>query len=228
MKENVETKENAPGVKDEGNEVAKKKNNTSNLEDEGNEVTEEKNNTSNLEDEGNEVAEEKNNTSNLEDKLKESEEKVLRSLAEIENQRRRFEKEIKEAFEYGGFNFAKETLSVLDNLQRARISIKNHESLKDSPDLEKFIQNIDILEKDLVTIFEKNNIKKIDTLKKKFDPNYHQAMLEIEDEKEEPGTIIQEIQPGYKMGDRLLRPSFVGVAKKKVVKNDEIGEKKID
>jgi molecular chaperone GrpE len=157
----------------------------------------------------------------LEDKLKEAQDKILRALAETENQRRRFEKETKEAFEYGGFNLARETLSVLDNLQRAYQSIKNEESLKDSKDLNKFLQNIEVIEKDLITIFEKNNIKKINCLNEKFDPNSHQAMLEIENEKVNPGTILQEIQPGYFYKDRLLRPSFVAVAKKKDIKNNE-------
>ena len=164
----------------------------------------------------------------LEDKLKEAEDRALRSLAEIENQRRRFEKEIKEAFDYGGFNFAKETISILDNLQRAKISIKNDETLKNNKDLEKFLLNIDIIEKDLISIFEKNKISKIDSINKKFDPNLHQAMLEVEDEKSEPGTVIQEIQPGYMYAERLLRPSFVGVTKKKLVKKDENSEKKTD
>ena len=157
----------------------------------------------------------------LEDKLKETEDKLLRTLAEVENQRRRFEKETKEAFEYGGFNFAKETLAILDNLQRAKISTKNDESLKDNADLNKFLNNFEIIEKDLISIFEKNKIKKIDTNKKKFDPNLHQAMLEIEDSNVEPGMIVQEIQPGYMYGERLLRPSFVGVSKKKTEKTDE-------
>ena len=160
-----------------------------------------------------------------EDKLKETQDKLLRTLAEIENQRRRFEKETKEAFEYGGFNFARETLAVLDNLQRAYQSIKNDETLKDNKDLNKFLENIEIIEKDLVSIFEKNNIKKIKCLNEKFDPNQHQAMLEIEDEKVEPGTILQEIQPGYFLKDRLLRPSFVAIAKKKNAENDENKEK---
>ena len=160
-----------------------------------------------------------------EDKLKETQDKLLRTLAEIENQRRRFEKETKEAFEYGGFNFARETLAVLDNLQRAYQSIKNDESLKDNKDLNKFLENIEIIEKDLVSIFEKNNIKKIKCLNEKFDPNQHQAMLEIEDEKVEPGTILQEIQPGYFLKDRLLRPSFVAIAKKKIAETDENKEK---
>ena len=161
-----------------------------------------------------------NQEPSTEDKLKETQDKLLRTLAEIENQRRRFEKETKEAFEYGGFNFARETLAVLDNLQRAYQSIKNDESLKDNKDLNKFLENIEIIEKDLVSIFEKNNIKKIKCLNEKFDPNQHQAMLEIEDEKVEPGTILQEIQPGYFLKDRLLRPSFVAIAKKKIAEND--------
>ena len=151
----------------------------------------------------------------IEEKLKKSEEKLLRALAEAENQRKRFEKEIKDAFDFGGFNFAKETLSLLDNLQRAKISMKNDETLQKSKDLNKFLDNIEILEKDLISIFERNNIKKIDCLKKKFDPNFHQAMMEIEDDNAEPGTVLQEVQPGYTLGERLLRPSFVGVSKKK-------------
>ena len=166
-----------------------------------------------------------NQEPSTEDKLKETQDKLLRTLAEIENQRRRFEKETKEAFEYGGFNFARETLAVLDNLQRAYQSIKNDESLKNNKDLNKFLENIEIIEKDLVSIFEKNNIKKIKCLNEKFDPNQHQAMLEIEDEKVEPGTILQEIQPGYFLKDRLLRPSFVAIAKKKIAENDENKEK---
>ena len=166
-----------------------------------------------------------NQEPSTEDKLKETQDKLLRTLAEIENQRRRFEKETKEAFEYGGFNFARETLAVLDNLQRAYQSIKNDESLKENKDLNKFLENIEIIEKDLVSIFEKNNIKKIKCLNEKFDPNKHQAMLEIEDEKVEPGTILQEIQPGYFLKDRLLRPSFVAIAKKKIAENDENKEK---
>ena len=161
----------------------------------------------------------------IEDKLSEAEDKVLRTLAETENQRRRFEKETKEAFEYGGFNLARETLSVLDNLQRAYQSIKNDESYKDNKDLNKFLENIKIIEKDLTSIFEKNNIKKINCLKEKFNPNNHQAMLEIEDGNASPGTVLQEIQPGYFYKDKLLRPSFVAVAKKKDVINNEKEEK---
>ena len=157
----------------------------------------------------------------IKEKLKKSEEKLLRALAETENQRKRFEKEIKDAFEFGGFNFAKETLSLLDNLQRAKISMKNDEILKKSKEFDKFLNNIEILEKDLISIFERNNIKRIDCLKKKFDPNFHQAMMEIEEDNVEPGTVLQEVQPGYTLGERLLRPSFVGVSKKKNQKNDQ-------
>ena len=162
----------------------------------------------------------------VEERLKETEDKLLRSLAEIENQRRRFEKEIKDAFEYGSFNFAKESLAILDNLDRAKNAIKNDDILKSNNDLDKFLENISIIEKDLISIFEKNRITKIESKGKKFDPNLHQAMAEIEDEKSEIGTIIQEIQPGYKLGERLLRPALVGVAKKKISKNGEKEEKK--
>tara|TARA_Y100000996_G_scaffold408513_1_gene387690 strand:+ start:619 stop:1194 length:576 start_codon:yes stop_codon:yes gene_type:complete len=168
----------------------------------------------------------KNGEESLEKKLKETEEKLLRSLAEIENQRRRFEKEIKDAFEFGGFNFAKESLALLDNLQRAKKSISDDDNLKDSKDLNKYIKNLEVIENNLITIFEKNKIKKINCLKDKFDPNYHQAMMEIEDESVEVGTIINEIQPGYMFGDRLLRPSFVGVSKKKANKKDDNKGKK--
>ena len=162
----------------------------------------------------------------LEEKLKISEDKLLRSLAEIENQRRRFEKEIKDAFEFGSFNFAKESLAILDNLQRAKEAIKNDEQLKVNKDLDRFLENIIIIEKDLVSIFDKNGIKKIDAQNNKFDPNIHQAMSEIEDEKAEAGTVLQEIQAGYMIGERLLRPALVSVSKKKTSENQENKEKK--
>ena len=162
----------------------------------------------------------------IEDKFAESEDKLLRSLAEIENQRRRFEKEIKDAFEFGSFNFAKESLAILDNLQRAKLAIQNDEVLKNNKDLDKFLENLTIIEKDLVSIFEKNRIKKIDTKNHKFDPNLHQAMSEVEDETAETGAILQEIQPGYMLGARLLRPALVAVAKKKTTKNEEKNKKK--
>ena len=144
-----------------------------------------------------------------EEKLKISEDKLLRSLAEAENQRRRFEKEIKDAFEFGSFNFAKESLAILDNLQRAKEAIKNDEKLKVNKDLDRFLENITIIEKDLITIFERNNIKKIAVLNRKFNPNFHQAMSEVEDDKVDSGTILQEIQAGYMLGERLLRPALV-------------------
>ena len=165
----------------------------------------------------------------LEEKLKDTEEKLLRSLAEIDNQRKRFEKDIQEALEFGGFNFAKENLVILDNLQRAYISIKNDTSLKGNKDLNKFLGNIQIIEKDLISIFKKNKIEKIDTKNKKFDPNFHQAMTEMEDDKVEPGTIVQEMLPGYMFGNRLLRASLVAVSKKKAQneeKKPENSEKK--
>ncbi len=172
------------------------------------------------------TSDEKKEELTVEQKLKESENKLLRSLAEIENQRRRFEKEIKDAFEFGSFNFAKESLAILDNLDRAKNAIKNDEVLKKNKDLDRFLENISIIEKDLVTIFERNRITKINTKGKKFDPNLHQAMTEIEDENSEAGTIVQEIQCGYMLGERLLRPALVGVSKKKISKNEEKGEKK--
>ena len=166
---------------------------------------------------------------NAEEKLKDVEEKLLRTLAELENQRKRFDKEIKDAIDFGGFSFAKENLVLLDNLQRAYISIKEDPVLKVNKDIDKFLNNIEIIEKDLISIFKKNRIEKIDTKNKKFDPNFHQAMTEMEDEKVESGTIVQEMLPGYMFGDRLLRPSLVAVSKKKAqneVKKPEKSEKK--
>ena len=162
----------------------------------------------------------------VEQKLKETEDKLLRSLAEIENQRRRFEKEIKDAFEFGSFNFAKESLAILDNLERAKNAIKNDAVLKSNKDLDKFLNNISIIEKDLISIFEKNRITKVEAKGKKFDPNLHQAMAEIENDELEAGTIVQEIQSGYMLSERLLRPALVGVAKKKSSKSEEKLEKK--
>ena len=155
-------------------------------------------------------------TETIEDKLNHAEEKVLRLLAEMENQRRRFEKERQEAFEFGGYNFAKESLVLLDNIDRATVSFKNDESLKNNKDLDKIIDGIEIVKKDLISIFKKNGIEPIDCINKKFDPNFHQAMLEINDSEKENGIIVQEIQIGYMMKNRLLRPSLVGVAKKTV------------
>ena len=153
----------------------------------------------------------------VEEKLKTVEEKLLRALADIENQRRRFEKERQEAFEFGGFNFAKESLSLLDNIERATDSFKNDEKLKNNKDLDKIINGIDVIKKDLVSIFKKNGIEAIECKNKKFDPNFHQAMLEVDDNTKEEGMVVQEIQRGYMMKSRLLRPSLVGVAKKRQV-----------
>ncbi len=158
----------------------------------------------------------------VEEKLNNVQEKLLRTLAEMENQRRRFEKEKKEAFEFGGFNFAAESLSLIDNIDRAVVSFKNDENFKDNKDINKIIDGIEVIKKDLISIFKKNGIEAIDCINKKFDPNFHQAMLEVENSNKEPGTVVQEIQKGYMMKDRLLRPSLVGVAKK----TPEKGEKK--
>ena len=158
---------------------------------------------------------------NLEDKLKTVEEKLLRTMAEMENQRRRFEKERQEAFEFGGFNFARESLSLLDNIDRATASFKNDENLKNNKDLDKIIEGIEVVKKDLISIFKKNGIELIECMNKKFDPNFHQAMLELEDNTKESGTVVQEIQKGYMMKDRLLRPSLVGVTKKRVEKSEK-------
>ena len=156
-----------------------------------------------------------------EEKIKNTQEKLLRTMAEMENQRRRYEKEKEEALEYGGFNFARESLSLLDNIERAIASFKNDENLKNNKDLNKIIESIDIVKKDLISIFKKNGIEHIDCINKKFDPNFHQAMLEIENNSKEPGTVIQEIQKGYMMKNRLLRPSLVGVTKKNTDKKDK-------
>ena len=160
-----------------------------------------------------------------EEKLKTTQEKLLRTMAEMENQRRRFEKERQEAFEFGGFNFARESLSLLDNIDRAITSFKNDDKLKNNKDLDKIIDGIEIIKKDLISIFKKNGIETIECINKKFDPNFHQAMLEIEDNTKQSGTVVQEIQKGYMMKGRLLRPSLVGVAKKREEKEKK-GEKK--
>ena len=159
-----------------------------------------------------------------EQKLKTIEEKLLRTLAEMENQRRRFEKERQEAFEFGGYNFAKESLALLDNIDRAISSFKSDEKLKDNKDLDKIIDGIEIVKNDLVSIFKKNGIESINSLYKKFDPNFHQAMFEVEDNSKEAGIIVQEVQKGYMMKDRLLRPSLVGVTKKKEEKTEKIAK----
>ena len=157
------------------------------------------------------------------EKIKDLEEKLVRSLAEMENQRRRFEKEKEDAFDFGGFAFARESLLLIDNLDRAKISISNNEIFKKNNELSKILETFDVVQKDLMSIFKINGIELINCLNKKFDPNYHQAMLEIEDENKEPGIIVQEIQKGFTMKGRLLRPSLVGVTKKK--DNEKKGDK---
>ena len=161
-----------------------------------------------------------------EDKIKELEDKLARTLAEMENQRRRYEKEKDDAFEYGGFSFARESLSLIDNFDRAKQSLENDEKIKSSEALKKTLEHLNIVKKDLISIFKKNNIEEIVAVNKKLDPNLHQAMMEIEDENKESGTIVQEIQKGYVMKDRLLRPSLVAVSKKPE-KNEEKNEEKV-
>ena len=161
-----------------------------------------------------------------EDKIKELEDKLARTLAEMENQRRRYEKEKDDAFEYGGFSFARESLSLIDNFDRAKQSLENDEKIKSSDALKKTLEHLDVVKKDLISIFKKNNIEEIVAVNKKLDPNLHQAMMEIEDENKESGTIVQEIQKGYIMKDRLLRPSLVAVSKKPE-KNEEKNEEKV-
>jgi molecular chaperone GrpE len=159
-----------------------------------------------------------------EEKIKELEDKLARTFAEMENQRRRFEKEKEDAFEYGGTSFAREALNLIDNLERSKQALENDEKLKNTEALNKTIEHLDIINKDLISIFTKNNIKPIDCLNKKLDPNFHQAMMEIEDDQKEPGTIIQEIQKGFMIKDRLLRPSLVGVSKKTQTEDKESTE----
>ena len=161
-----------------------------------------------------------------EEKIKELEDKLARTFAEMENQRRRFEKEKDEAFDYGGFSFAKEALNLIDNLTRSKLILESDEALKDTEALKKTLEHFDIINKDLISIFTKNNIKPIDCLNKKLDPNLHQAMMEIEDDQKEPGTIVQEVQKGFMIKDRLLRPSLVGVSKKTEKKDDKSEENK--
>jgi molecular chaperone GrpE len=175
--------------------------------------------------ENNKELKEKETKPSPEDKIKELEEKLTRTLAEMENQRRRFEKEKDDAFEYGGFSFARESLNLIDNFDRAKQSLENDEKIKGSDVLKKTLEHLDVVKKDLISIFKKNNIEEVAAVDKKLDPNLHQAMMEIEDNNKEPGTIVQEIQKGFKMKDRLLRPSLVAVSKK-TEKNVEKKEEK--
>ena len=179
---------------------------------------------------GNEENKEKDIEKSPEEKILELEDKLARTFAEMENQRRRFEKEKEEAYEYGGFNFAKEALTLIDNFERSKQILKSDESIKDSEILNKILEHFDIINEDLISIFAKNDIKPIECLNKKLDPNFHQAMMEIEDEQKEAGTIIQEIQKGFTIKNRLLRPSLVGVSKKPIYKDkkDEENKEELD
>ena len=174
--------------------------------------------------EENKIVEEKKELT-PEERIKELEDKLARTFAEMENQRRRFEKEKDDAYEYGGFAFAKEALNLIDNLARSKLILESDDALKDTEALKKTLEHFDIINKDLISIFTKNNIKPIDCINKKLDPNLHQAMMEIEDDQREPGTIVQEVQKGFMIKDRLLRPSLVGVSKKKEIKDDKSEEK---
>ena len=173
----------------------------------------------------NENSEEKQEIS-LEDEIINLKDKIARAYAELENQRRRYEKEKEEAFEYGGFAFAKEALNLLDNLERSKLTLQQDDELKNSSALKKLIDHIDVINKDMISIFNKNNIKSIEAIDKKLDPNLHQAMMEVEEGDKEPGTIVQEIQKGFMMKDRLLRPSLVAVSKKKLENEEKSKENK--
>ncbi len=172
-----------------------------------------------------EILEDNKNDLSPEEEINNLKEKLARTLAEMENQRRRFEKEREDAFEYGGFSFAKESLNLLDNLERSKLSLENDEKLKNTETLKKVIEHLDIVSKDILSIFKKNSIEPIKSINEKLNPNIHQAMMEVEDETKEPGTIVQEIQKGFMMKERLLRPSLVGVSKKKSEKNIKNNEK---
>ena len=188
-------------------------------------------NNHDLEDKSSEVKvdkkEEENNKVLPEEKIKNLEDKLARTLAEMENQRRRFEKEREDAFEYGGFAFAKEALNLIDNLERAKQSLENDETLKDKETLKKSVEHIEIIYNDVISIFKKNNIEPIKSVDQKLDPNLHQAMMEIEDDSKDAGTIIQEIQKGFLMKDRLLRPSLVGVSKNSTKSEDKKDNKDV-
>ena len=177
----------------------------------------EENSNKNHDQSSNEIVEDENNNKekdlNPEEKLKDLEDKLSRALAEMENQRRRYEKEKDDAFDYGGFAFAKETLNLIDNLERSKVTLQNDSSLKDTDALKKILEHLEIINKDTMSIFKKNSIESIDSIDKKLDPNFHQAMMEVEDDEKEPGTIVQEIQKGFMMKDRLLRPALVAVSK---------------
>ena len=203
------------------------KNDSDNTTKKENKIEVNKENNSDLDKEKLENKDQDKKKQSPEEEIENLKDKLTRTFAEMENQRRRFEKEKDDAFEYGGFAFAREALNLLDNLERSKVSLENDETLKNTDSLKKIINHFDIINKDMLSIFKKNNIEPIKSINEKLDPNLHQAMMEIEDETKEPGTIVQEIQKGFIMKDRLLRPSLVGVSKKKVEKetsNDKKGK----
>ena len=200
------------------------KDNTSALESENNEqsseeIVEEKKNVSDG------VEKEKEEKLTPEEELEALKDKLARTFAEMENQRRRFEKEKDDAYEYGGYSFAKEALNLLDNLERSKVALENDEKLKNTDALKKIVEHLNIINNDMLSIFKKNNIEPIKSINEKLDPNLHQAMMEVEDDAKEPGTIVQEIQKGFMMKDRLLRPSLVGVSKRKTVESEKENQK---
>ena len=220
--------EKEENIKHSNNELDKSDNETNNIEKKETETKSENDRSENDRSENDRSENDRSDKDDIElsqeDKIKELEDKLARTFAEMENQRRRFEKEKDDAFDYGGFSFAKEALNLIDNLERSKLILENDEKLKETEALKKALEHLDIINKDLISIFTKNNIRPIECLNKKLDPNFHQAMMEIEDDQKEPGTIVQEVQKGFMIKDRLLRPSLVGVSKKtqeNEVKNEE-------
>ena len=188
-------------------------------------VEEQKNVSDDVEKESDGVEKEKEEKLTPEEELEVLKDKLARTFAEMENQRRRFEKEKDDAYEYGGFSFAKEALNLLDNLERSKVALENDEKLKNTDALKKIVEHLNIINNDMLSIFKKNNIEPIKSINEKLDPNLHQAMMEVEDDEKEPGTIVQEIQKGFMMKDRLLRPSLVGVSKRKTVESEKENQK---
>ena len=197
-----------------------------NIEQSSEKVVEEQKNVSDgVEKESDGVEKEKEEKLTPEEELEALKDKLARTFAEMENQRRRFEKEKDDAYEYGGYSFAKEALNLLDNLERSKIALENDERLKNTDALKKIVEHLNIINNDMLSIFKKNNIEPIKSINEKLDPNLHQAMMEVEDDEKEPGTIVQEIQKGFMMKDRLLRPSLVGVSKRKTVESEKENQK---
>ena len=207
------------------------KDNTSALETESDDQSsekvdeEQKNVSDGVEKESDGVEKEKEEKLTPEEELEVLKDKLARTFAEMENQRRRFEKEKDDAYEYGGYSFAKEALNLLDNLERSKVALVNDEKLKNTDALKKIVEHLNIINNDMLSIFKKNNIEPIKSINEKLDPNLHQAMMEVEDDAKEPGTIVQEIQKGFMMKDRLLRPSLVGVSKRKTVESEKENQK---